>query len=71
MVAGRFLNVNYLESPSIEYDPTNFYSDEKFSLIGIGISSRKFVQDNYIFNNGIIEDVPIGKIFGITSFELG
>jgi hypothetical protein len=30
-------------------------------------SSRKFVQDNYIFRNGIIEDVPIGKIFGITS----
>mgnify|MGYP003489847899 FL=1 len=67
VVAGRFLNVNYLESPSIEYDPTNFYSDEKFSLIGIGITSRKFIQDNYIFNNGIIEDVPIGKIFGITS----
>ena len=67
VVAGRFLNVNYLESPPIEYDPTNFYSDEKFSLIGIGITSRKFVQDHYIFNNGIIEDVPIGKIFGITS----
>ena len=67
VVAGRFLNVNYLESPPIEYDPTNFYSDEKFSLIGIGITSRKFIQDNYIFNNGIIEDVPIGKIFGITS----
>lgn len=67
VVAGRFLNVKYLESPVIEYDPTDFYSNEKFSLIGIGISSRKFVQDNYIFNNGIIEDVPIGKIFGITS----
>jgi hypothetical protein len=32
----------------------------------IGLASRKFVQDNYIFRNGIIEDVPIGKIFGIT-----
>jgi hypothetical protein len=67
IVAGRFLNVKYLESPAIEYDPNNFYSDERFSLVGIGITSRKFVQDSYIFKNGIIEDVPIGKIFGITS----
>ncbi|MDI5950179.1 hypothetical protein [Flavobacterium yafengii] len=67
VVAGRFLNVKYLESPIIDYDPNDFYSDEKFSLIGIGITSRKFVQDSYIFKNGIIEDVPIGKIFGITS----
>jgi hypothetical protein len=27
----------------------------------IGLASRKFVQDNYIFRNGIIEDVPIEK----------
>ncbi|MFV8336651.1 hypothetical protein ACNQF7_11295 [Flavobacterium sp. RSP29] len=67
IVAGRFLNVKYLESPVLEYDPDDFYSDEKFSLLGIGITSRKFVQDSYIFKNGIIEDVPIGKIFGITS----
>ncbi|MFV8269941.1 hypothetical protein ACNQGP_08385 [Flavobacterium sp. GT2N3] len=67
IVAGRLLNVKYLESPIVEYDPNDFYSDERFSLVGIGITSRKFVQDSYIFKNGIIEDVPIGKIFGITS----
>ena len=67
IVSGRFLNVKYLESPSLIYDPTDFYSDEKFSFLGIGVASRKFIQDKYIFRNGIIEDVPIGKIFGITS----
>lgn len=67
ILAGRFLNIKYLESPTIQYDATNFYSSEKLSLFGIGISSRKFVQDNYIFKNGIIEDVPIGKIYSITS----
>lgn len=67
VVAGRFLNVKYLDSPLIDYDPDAFYSNEKFSFLGIGITSRKFVQDSYIFKNGIIEDVPIGKIFGITS----
>jgi hypothetical protein len=32
-------------------------------LSGIGINTRQFVQDRYIFRNGIIEDVPIGRIF--------
>ena len=67
VIAGRFLKVNYLESPTQAYDPAQFYTDEKFHFVGIGITSRKFVQDSYIFRNGIIEDVPIGKIFGITS----
>ncbi|WP_310559622.1 hypothetical protein [Flavobacterium sp.] len=66
IVSGRFLNVDYIENPSINYDPIDFYSSEHFFLSGIGISTRKYVQDKYIFKNGIIEDVPIGKIFGIT-----
>jgi hypothetical protein len=67
IVSGRFLNVNYLTSPTIEYDPTNFYASEHFLLSGIGISTRKFVEDKYIFKNGVTEDVPIGKIYGITA----
>ena len=67
IVSGRFLNVEYIESPTIEYDPIDFYSSEQFFLTGIGISTRKYVEDKYIFKNGVIEDVPIGKIFGITS----
>ena len=39
--------------------PVNYNSDEKFILSGIGISHRSFVQDSYIFNYGITEDVPI------------
>jgi hypothetical protein len=66
IVSGRYLNINYLESPIIAYDPVDFYSSEKLFLSGIGITSRKFIQDKYIFRNGIIEDVPIGKIYGIT-----
>jgi hypothetical protein len=38
----------------------------KLVLSGIGINTRQFVQDRYIFRNGIIEDVPIGRIFGLT-----
>lgn len=66
ILAGRYLNVNYKEKPTIAYDSINFYADEKFYLAGIGISSRQFVEDEYLFNFGIIEDVPVGKIYGIT-----
>ena len=66
ILSARFLNLKYVESPTIVYDPTDFYSNEKFILFGIGINSRKFIQDRYLFRNGIIEDVPIGKIYGVT-----
>lgn len=66
IVTGRFLNVNYIDSPPIEFDPIDFYSSETFFLYGVGLSTRKFVQDKYIFKNGVTEDIPIGKTFGIT-----
>ncbi len=66
ITSARFLNVNYSESPDSLYDPTNFYSDEKLLLMGVGLNRRKFIKDNYIFRNGQTEDVPIGRIYGIT-----
>ncbi|SNR96477.1 hypothetical protein [Flavobacterium sp. ov086] len=66
IVSGRFLNINYSESPSELYDPTHFYSDEKLILSGVGINTRKFIKDSYIFRNGQTEDVPVGRIYGIT-----
>ncbi|KQB42286.1 hypothetical protein [Flavobacterium aquidurense] len=66
VASGRFLNVNYSESPSELYDPTNFYSDEKFLFAGIGLNRRKFIKETYLFRNGQVEDVPIGRIYGVT-----
>lgn len=66
IVAARFLNVDFTETPSEVYDPTNFYSDQKLLLTGIGLNRRKFIKDSYIFRNGQTEDVPIGRIYGIT-----
>lgn len=66
VASGRFLNVNYTESPSEIYDPTNFYSDEKLILTGIGLNRRKFIKETYLFRNGQVEDVPIGRIYGIS-----
>jgi len=66
ITAVRFLNVNYIESPTQVYDTVGFYSDEKLYLGEIGIASRQFVEDRYLFNYGIIEDIPVGRVFGIT-----
>lgn len=66
IISTRFLNIDYKESPSSTYDSIDFYSDEKLFLAGIGFNTRKFVKDSYIFRNGRTEDVPIGRIYGIT-----
>ncbi|MCI9845653.1 hypothetical protein [Flavobacterium pectinovorum] len=66
IVSGRFLNIDYTEKPEIAFDPVNFFSDEKQILMGFGMNTREFVKDNYIFRNGFTEDVPIGRIYGIT-----
>ena len=63
---GRLLKTQFKESPTIAYDSINFYAGETFYFTGVGISTRQFVEDKFLFNYGIIEDVPIGKIYGIT-----
>ena len=62
-----YKNVNYLERPSEEYDPYHFYAPEKLYLTSIGINTQKFFQDKYLFNFGIIEDVPYGQVYSITA----
>jgi len=62
----RYLRVRFFEKPSELHDPLHFYSNEDFYLAGIGISNRKYVQNRYVFNYGVIEDVPVGKVYGIT-----
>ncbi|WP_240793844.1 hypothetical protein [Antarcticibacterium arcticum] len=66
ITSARLLRVEFKESPGEEMDPDNFFSSETFYMGSLGISSRQFVKDQYIFNYGIIEDVPVGTIYGIT-----
>ncbi|WP_296149396.1 hypothetical protein [uncultured Flavobacterium sp.] len=62
----RFLRKNFVEQPQTAYDTLNYYSDENFFLTGFGVSSRKYIQDKYLFNYGITEDVAIGKVYAMT-----
>lgn len=66
ITSARFLNVNFDEKPSVAYDSIGFFSGEKFYIGSIGIASRQFVQDQYIFDYGVIEDVPVGTVYGLT-----
>src|SRR5690606_25258434 len=67
ILSARFFQVNYVQSPVSEIDPVNFYADEIFYLLGIGVSRRGFVQDRYIHNYDIVEDIPIGLSYGLTA----
>ena len=64
--AARYLHVRYSEKPSEFNDPLHIYSNSNFYLASIGISTRKYVQDRYIFKYGVIEDVPVGQVYELT-----
>ncbi len=64
--AVRFNRIRYLEKPPVEVDTLKYYTGENFYLASIGISSRQYVQDMYIFNFGITEDVPVGRVINLT-----
>jgi hypothetical protein len=66
IITGRFLRVRYSEKPSALIDPLHMYSNEDFYLTGIGITTRKYVQDKFIFKYGVTEDVPVGKVLALT-----
>lgn len=62
----RYLRVRYLDKPLEQYDPLHYFSDQDFFLTGIGISTQTYVQDRFLFNYGITEDVPVGKVLAFT-----
>ncbi|MGA1977052.1 MAG: hypothetical protein ABSG89_04270 [Bacteroidales bacterium] len=67
VLALRYLNIRYIDKPPVFNDPFHIYSSENFYLTSIGISTRKYVQDKYIFKYGVIEDVPVGKVYELTA----
>ncbi|MBK0368979.1 BamA/TamA family outer membrane protein [Flavobacterium agrisoli] len=66
IVSGRYLDIDYLESPTLDYDPIDFFSNEKQILVAVGVNTQQFVKDSYIFRYGITEDIPTGRTFSIT-----
>lgn len=67
IVSARYFNVDYNKKPDWALDPNQFYANEDFFLMGIGLSKRGFKQDRFIQNYNIIEDIPIGMSLGLTT----
>jgi len=63
--SGRIYSIRYLEKPVEQPDIMEYYSNAQFYLSGLGISSRKYVKQSYIFRFGTTEDVPVGITYGI------
>jgi len=62
----RFLRMRYINQPDEINEMQKMFSSENFYMASIGISTRKYVRDKYVFKFGLIEDVPIGKVFNLT-----
>lgn len=67
VVSARYYNLNFSKHPNHEIDPENFYSDERFYMLGVGTSRWGYVQDRFINNYNFVEDVPVGRLYGITT----
>lgn len=62
----RFLRMRYINQPDEINEMQKMFTSENFYMASIGISTRKYVRDKYVFKYGLIEDVPIGKVFNLT-----
>jgi hypothetical protein len=67
ILTARFLEIRFFDKPLEINDSLHFYASQDFYLAGMGISTRKYVQDKYIFKFGITEDVPVGSVYGLTA----
>ena len=63
----RFLNRKYTEKDLSVVDSLGIYTRENLYLVGLGLSSRKFTQDKYLFNFNVIEDVASGFLYSLTT----
>ena len=61
-----YKKLNYIKTPTLEIDPNRFFANEELYLASIGVNTRKFAEDKYLFNFGIIEDIPFGQVYSIT-----
>ncbi len=61
----RMYNIQYLEKPEDKPELLDYYANEVFLMSGLGISSRKYVRQYYVYRFGIPEDVPVGFSYGI------
>jgi hypothetical protein len=67
ITSARYFNKNYSDTPFINADSLNIYNVEKLYLITLGITSRKFTQEKYVFDFNVVEDVASGFVYSVTT----
>lgn len=60
--AARYFKIHYLKNADFMFDTLQLFANERNYLASLGVSTRKYVQDRYIFKFGMVEDVPIGRV---------
>jgi len=65
ILSGRVFTIKYLERPLEQPDILDYYKNERMIMSGLGLSSRRYIKQNYIFRTGTPEDVPVGFAYGI------
>jgi hypothetical protein len=65
-MAGRFLSINYTESPVTQEDSLYRFHDKTQILVSLGFSQQGFYRSNLIYSLGRTEDVPFGFLFKFT-----
>lgn len=65
ILSGRALRTRYPGRPP-DAEQENLFINDNLYFAGIGITSRKYVQDTYIFDYGKVEDIPVGRAYGLT-----
>ena len=68
VISARYFKENYISAPLTTLDSEQFFSNQNLYLASIGLNTRKYEKDYYIFNFNIPEDIPYGKVI---SFTLG
>jgi hypothetical protein len=67
ITSARYFTKNYIQKPQFVIDSLGIYLPEKLYLASFGIASKKYIEDKYVFNFNIVEDIPTGFVYSITS----
>jgi predicted PurR-regulated permease PerM len=65
VLSGRLVRTA-VPSRTKEAMDANIFNNRLYYFGAVSITSRKYYRDRYVFNYGIVEDIPAGRIVGIT-----
>ena len=65
-MSARFIQQDFKDAPQESYDPLGYYRDQRSYLFSIGLTRTNYVQDRFIFQYDLIEDVQVGNSVSLT-----